>query len=216
MIETRLRSISVNRTSLYLALLVLALAFSAFAQPASQPNKVGIINIQAAIAGTQEGQKAAADIQQRYEPRRKDLERKQSELQALRDQLSRGSNTMSDDAKQALQRDIDQKTKAWNRDSEDAQADYQADEDRLLQSFFERMQVVIDKYARDGGYSLILDISAQQSPVIYATNSINITDDIIALYDKNSPATQSAAAPPPTTAKPVTPAKPPAAAPAKK
>jgi len=210
MIETRLRSISVNRTFLYPASLVLALASSALAQTASQPNKVGIINIQAAIAGTQEGQKAAADLQQRYEPKRKELEKKQSELQALRDQLSRGTNTMSDEAKLSLQRDIDQKTKSWNRDQEDAQADFQADQDHLLQGFFEKMQVVIDKYARDNGYSLVLDISSQQSPVIYATNSINLTDDIIALYDKNSPAAQPAAA------KPAAPAKPPAAVPPKK
>ena len=32
------------------------------------------------------------------------------------------------------------------------------------------MQVVIDKYARDNKYSLMLDISSQQSPVVYATN----------------------------------------------
>jgi len=205
----------VNRKSLSLALLAVAFVSGAPAQSSSQPNKVGIINIQAAMTGTQEGQKAAADLQQRYEPKRKELEKKQSEIQALRDQLSRGTNTMSDEAKQALSRDIDQKTKAYNRDSEDAQADYQADQDRILSGFFEKMQVVIDKYARDNAYSLILDISAQQSPVIYATNSIDITNDIVALYDKNAPVAQPAGAPP-ATAKPLTPVKPPAAAPAKK
>jgi outer membrane protein len=203
----------VNRTSLYPAVLALLFAAAAFAQSPSQPSKVGIINIQAAIAGTQEGQKAAADIQQRYDPKRKELDRKQSEIQALRDQLSRGSNTMSDEAKQALQREIDQKTKSFNRDTEDAQADYQADEDRLLQGFFEKMQVVIDKYARDNGYALILDISSQQSPVIYATNSIDITNDIVALYDKNAPVAQPAATP---AAKPLIPVKPPVTTPAKK
>jgi len=119
---------------------------------------------------------------------------------------------MSDEAKQTLTRDIDQKTKALNRETEDAQADFQQDQDRILQGVLERMQAVIDKYARDNGYSLILDISSQQSPVLYAATSIDITSDIIALYDKNSPvpgATPAAGTP----AAP--PAKPPAA-PAKK
>ncbi|MFB3776858.1 MAG: OmpH family outer membrane protein [Bryobacteraceae bacterium] len=189
-------------------LLIVIFAAGVFAQTASQPSKVAIINLQGAISSTQDGQKAAAELQERYEPKRKALEKQQNEIQALRDQLSRGSNTMSDEAKLALQRDIDQKTKAFNRDTEDAQADFQMDQDRLLQGFFEKMQVVIDKYARDNNYALVLDISSQQSPVVYATNSIDITSDVIALYDKNSPA--------PAAAKPAPPAKAPAAAPVKK
>jgi outer membrane protein len=203
----------VKRTILFSICLVLGSALTLPAQTASQPSKVGIINIQQAIAGTQEGQKAAAELQQRYEPKRKELEKKQAEIQALRDQLSRGSNTMSDDAKRTLTNDIDAKTKAWNRDTEDASADFQADQDRVLQGFFEKMQVVIDKYARDNGYTLILDISAQTSPVIYATLSADITNDIVGLYDKNSPAAAAPAASKPPAASS---AKPPAAAPVKK
>ncbi len=197
-----------NMKCLPAMLLIVIFAAGVFAQTASQPSKVAIINLQGAISSTQDGQKAAAELQERYEPKRKALEKQQNEIQALRDQLSRGSNTMSDEAKLALQRDIDQKTKAFNRDTEDAQADFQMDQDRLLQGFFEKMQVVIDKYARDNNYALVLDISSQQSPVVYATNSIDITSDVIALYDKNSPA--------PAAAKPAPPAKAPAAAPVKK
>ena len=207
-----------NKISLCVMLLVFGLAAGASAQTAAAPNKVGVIDMQRAIATTQEGQKAAADLTARYEPRRKELEKKQSEIQALRDQLSRGSNTMSDDAKQTLTRDIDTKTKAWNRETEDATADSQQDMDKVLQAFMERMQVVIDKYARDNGYSLVLDISAQQSPVIYAQNSIDITTDIVALYDKNTPAPAGTAKPAtaPPAAKPVaTPPAKPAVAPAK-
>lgn len=196
-----------NRIILISMCMALACGLTLTAQTGSQPTKVGIINIQQAIAGTQEGQKAAAELQERYEPKRKELEKKQAEIQALRDQLSRGSNTMSDEAKRALTNEIDAKTKAWNRDTEDASADFQADQDRILSGFFEKMQVVIDKYARDNGYTLILDISSQSSPVIYATLSADITNDIIALYDKNSPGAAAA--------KPAA-AKPPAAAPAKK
>ncbi len=198
-----------KRTILVSICFVLGLGLSLPAQTASQPSRVGVINIQQAVAGTQEGQKAATELQARYEPKRKELEKKQAEIQALRDQLSRGSNTMSDDAKRSLTNDIDAKTKAWNRDTEDASADFQGDQDRLLSGLFEKMQVVIDKYARDNGYTVILDISSQSSPVIYAALSADITNDIIALYDKSASAPSAA----PASAKPAV-AKPPAAAPA--
>ena len=83
------------------------------------------------------------------------------------------------------------------------------------------MMVVIDKYARDNGYTLILDVSSPQTPVLYASNTIDITKDIIELYDKASASAPApapakpAAAPAPLAPKPAaTPA--PAPAPAKK
>ena len=201
-----------NKTILLPAILVLGFAFAAFGQSSSQPSKVGVINLRAAMENTQEGQKAAADLQQRYDPTRKGLEKKQNEIQSLRDQLSRGSNTMNEQARADLQRDIDQKTKLWNRDQEDASADFQVDMEGLQRGLFEKIQVVIIKYARDNGYSLVLDISSEQSPAVYWADPVDITNDIITLYDKNAPA--PAAAKPAAT--PAAPAKPPAAAPAKK
>ena len=203
-----------NKKILLPAILMLGLASAVLAQSASQPTKVGVINLRAAMESTQEGQKAATELQQRYDPKRKELEKKQNELQSLRDQLSRGSNTMSDDAKEKIQRQIDQLTKLWNRDQEDASADFQVDLDRIQQEIFGKMQVVIDKYSRDNGYAVILDISSEQSPIVYISNTIDITNDIIALYDKNAPVTTPAAAKPSAT--PAAPPKPPATAPTKK
>jgi outer membrane protein len=213
-LKTRLRSTFVNKTILLPATLVLGFASTALGQSSSQPTKLGVINLRAAMESTQEGQKAAADLQKRYDPVRKDLEKKQNEIQSLRDQLSRGSNTMADEAKTKLQQEIDQKTKLWNRDQEDASADFQVDLEALQRGLFEKLQVVIDKYSRDGGYAVILDISSEQSPVVYISNLIDVTNDIIALYDKNAPVASPAAAKPAAT--PAAPAKPPTAAPAKK
>ena len=190
--------------------LLLAIAAGAGAQTAPAPTKVGVIDIQDAIMSTKEGQKAATELQGRYDPRRKELEKKQAEIAALRDQYTKGSNTMSEDAKAKLTLDIDQKTKVLNRDTEDASADFQQDSDKLLNDLGQRFMAVVDKYARDNGYAVLLDVGSQQTAVVWATNGANIKDDIVALYDKNTADTAPAAP------KPATPAKPSAAAPAKK
>lgn len=200
-----------NRTLFFPAFVVLGLTVVASAQPAAQPGKVGIIDMQGALGGTQEGQKLFGELQTRYEPKQKVLDKMQSEITALQDQRSRGSNTMSQEAKDSLARDIDQKTKAWNRAREDAQADYQQDTDKVLGELLQKVRVVIDKYSRDNGYSLILDVSSQQTPVVWAASTSEITADIIALYDKNAPvagaATAPAAAKPPATKPAVAPVK---------
>ena len=190
--------------------LLLAIAAGAGAQTAPAPTKVGVIDIQGAIMSTKEGQKAAAELQSRYDPKRKDLEKKEAEIGALRDQYTKGSNTMSEEAKAKLTLEIDQKTKVFNRDREDAAADFQQDSDKILNEIGQRFMAVVAKYTQDNGYSILLDVGSQQTAVVWATPSANITDDIVALYDKNTADTAPAAT------KPATPAKPPAAAPVKK
>lgn len=168
-------------------------------------SKVGIINIQGAIGASKDGQKASADLESKFTPRRKEVESAQAEINSLKDQLQKGQNTMSETAKEQLTRDIDAKTKRLNRNMEDAQAELQADEQKALQSIYQRMQVVINKYATDNGYALILDVSSQQTPVLFASNGIDVTKDIIDLYDKNS-GPGAAAVPPTHSAAPAAPA----------
>ena len=187
----------------------LALSVAVFASAQSQPGKVGVISIQQAIIGTKDGQKAAAELQSKADPKRKEIQSKQSEVESMKEQLQKGENTLSEAAKQELVRNIDVKTKSLNRDMEDANAELNEEQQKVLQQLGQKMMVIIDKYAKDNGYSIILDVSSQQTPVLYASNGIDITRDIIALYDKNAdaPATGATTTPhPPATSHPAAPA----------
>lgn len=192
-------------------LLAVALAASAGAQTSAPPTKVGVIHIQNAIIGTKDGQKAAAELETKVAPKRKELESKQNAIAQLQDRLNKGRNTMSVEEREKLIRDIDQRTKSLNRDTEDAQAEMEQEQQKILQDLGQRIMAVIDKYARDNGYNLILDVSSPQTPVLYISSGIDITQEIVALYDKNAPATP--AAKPAAAAAPVTPAAKPAAPP---
>jgi outer membrane protein len=179
--------------------LAVALAVSAGAQTSAPPTRVGVIHIQNAIIGTKDGQTAAAALEAKVAPKRKELEAKQGAIAQLQDQLNKGRNTMSAEAREKLIRDIDQRTKSLNRDTEDAQAESEAEQQRVLQDLGGRLMAVIDKYARDNGYNLILDVSSPQTPVLYISSGIDITQDIVAIYDKNAPAAAAPAARPAAT-----------------
>lgn len=181
------------------------------AAPAPNPTKIAIINIQAAILSTKEGQKASSDLQTKFAPRKSVLEKKQSDIQGLQDQLRKGSATLSDDAKAKLERDIDTNTKTLNREAQDLNDDVDQDQGRLMNDLGTKMMAVIEQYATQNGYAAVLDVSSQQSPVLWAAASANITPDIIRLYDLAHPESAMPAA-----AKPPAPApigiRPPAAA----
>jgi outer membrane protein len=201
-----------KKSTFVLPALALTTALLAHAQTAAS-TKVGIIQLQQAILATKDGQKAVNDLRARFEPKRTELEKKQANIASMQDQLRKGSATMSEDAKNKLVRDIDQATKSLNRDTEDAQAEVEQAENKIMQELGGRIMAVVDKYAKDNGYGLILDVSNPQAPVVFAASSIDITREVIDLYDKNAPAatTSAPAAAPPAAAKP---AAPPAAKPA--
>ncbi len=194
----------------YAALALCAVPFAHAQSGAAVPNKVGIIHIQNAIISTKDGQKAANELQTKFAPKKSELEKKQSTIAQLQDQLRKGSNTMSEDAKQKLVREIDQNTKSLNRETEDAQAELDQEQNKIMQELGQRLVAVMDKYAKENGYSVILDVSSPQTPVLFAASGIDITQDIIALYDKSSAPAASAApaAAPPAAAKPAAPPPP--------
>jgi outer membrane protein len=111
---------------------------------------------------------------------------------------------MAQAAKDDLARTIDQKTKSFNRDVEDAQAEAQAEERKMLEELSGKMQVAIDKYAQTNGYAVILDVSNQNTNVLYVATGVEITKDIVDLYDKMNPGGPSTKPAVPTTTKPAT------------
>lgn len=200
-----------NKSLFGAPLLALGLGALAFGQTAAPPNRVGIIHIQNAIAQTRDGQKAAAEMQAKYGPRQREIEGRQAELNQLETQYRSTANTMSDEARQKMMRDIDQRRKQIQRNVDDAQAELQQDQDRVLQDLGQKMMAVIDRYASERGYSLILDVATTPTPVIYASNTIDITRDIVDLYDKMQGA--ALAAPAAATSGVPAPSRPPVAAP---
>ena len=178
--------------------------------PLAAPVKLGVIDIQAAIIQTKDGQKAAADLKTKFGPKQSELEKKQNDIQQLQATLSKGSNAMSDEAKQKTMRDIDAKNTSLKRDTEDANADLEQEQQRIMGDLGGKMISVLNKYATDNGYAMVIDISSQQTPVLFASNTIDITRDIIAMYDKMAPtltsnpqAPRSAPMPGPRTTSPV-------------
>src|SRR5690348_6553465 len=94
---------------------ILASALSASALVAGQDpstgiaGKIGVINIQQAIASTTEGKAALGELQKKYEPKRLDLQKRQDEISSLTDQLQKQSATLSDDERSRLSRELDDK-----------------------------------------------------------------------------------------------------------
>ncbi len=176
----------------------LVLGIAALAQAQTPPTKIAIINMQGAILSTKDGQKAQQELQNRFTPKKAELDKKQADLAALQEQLRKGSATMSDEAKAKIQNDITSSQKTLQRDGEDFDAEVQQEEQKLMGDLWQKMMDVVTKYATQNSYAMVVDVSNQQT-VIWADPSTNITAEAVKLYDQAHPQTGApAGAPKPT------------------
>jgi outer membrane protein len=156
--------------------------------PGPPPVKIATIFAQNAIVNTQEGQKASASLSAKFAPKRDEFTRKQAELQSLRDQLNRGKATMSAAAQASLNQTIDAKTREVQRLGEDSQAALEREEGTLMQQLGDKLMAVIREYAARNAYAVVIDVSLPNGPVLWASPSIDITNEIVRLYDQAHPA----------------------------
>jgi len=174
-----------------------------------------VVDLQGAVLQTKDGQKAAGEMKTKFGPKEEEMNKRGQDLQAKEERYQKTAATMSETARADAEREITDLQKTMKRDSDDARADVQAEENRLFGPVMQKMQAVMQKYAADNKFTMIVDLSAQPNNLLYADKSANITAEVIALYDKGVAAPAPAAPKPAAAPAPVTP-KPAAAAPAKK
>ncbi len=187
-----------------------AWAQAAPAGGAAAPAKsVGIINLRGAIGSTSEGKQASAELQSQFAPRTAELDNYTKQINDLQQKLQASQGKLSQEEEGRLTAEGQRLTQKYDRKRTEFQDDVSAAQQDVLERIGRKMVDVLDRYARENGFSVILDTSGQNSPILFASNQVDVTQDIIRLYDqsypvKNAPA-GTTATPKPATPKPATP-----------
>ncbi len=208
-----------NRVSITAAMLLLFVcpALSRAQSPSGTAGKIGILNIQAAILNTDEGKKVMADLDKKYASKKGELQKMQSDIQALQDQIQRQQDAASDQTQLQLNRQLDEKKKIFTRTQEDAQSDFTTDRNEAIGRISQKMGKVVQDFAEQNGYAVILDLVAPvyssqgqigdaQLPLYFATKDVDITQEIVKRYNAANPVANASTTP--ATSTPTT--KPPA------
>ncbi len=168
---------------------------SAPATPAG-PAKIAVIAFQVAVAQTNEGQRDLADVEKKFEPKQAQLKTQSDEVDTLTKQLQAQSDKLSPAEQQSRAAAIDAKKKVLDRDAQDAQSDFQQAIQDMYNTLASKVYDVLANYAEQHGFTLVLDISQQGTPVLYASKSTNITQQVVDAYNVKSGVPAPPAAPP--------------------
>jgi outer membrane protein len=207
--------VKISSLAYTLALAALVAAPAAFGQasapppsgsPATASGKVAVLNFQQALAMTAEGKAASAQMQSQFAPAQAELDRLSSQIQDIEKRLQQGERTLSDEEKAKLQRQHELLTRTAQRHQEEFQEQAQAATADITDALGRKLVDVTDRYARENGYVAVLNSGQQGSSLIYTSPQIDITAEVVKLYDQAYPVKAAA---------PVAPKQTPPAAPKK-
>jgi Skp family chaperone for outer membrane proteins len=192
----------IKRKELLGIVMGLLLPLSMIAQTVS---KVGTLSLIRAIGECSEGKVALGEFQKKVDAKRGELEKMNNEVQGLQKQLQEQARTLNDESRAALSKNIDVKNTELQRAQEDAQKEFGQLQQEIFNRIGSKLMPVLQQYAKENNFAVIVDSSSQTTQVVYADPSIDVTDDIIKRFDAQSgpstPAT-SGAKPAPVQPKP--------------
>ena len=182
-----------------------ATATPAAAPPQAIPAKIALVAFEQAVLATNEGQRAIQDIQQKYKPKKDQIDALSNEVDTLKKQLQSAPATLTDAERANKLKEIDTKEKRLGHEADDAQTAYNTDLQEAYGKLAPKVSVALKKYVGDNGFTILLDVSSQQSNVMWIGPNIDVTQAVVTAYNASSgvapPASSAPAAarPRPTT-----------------
>ncbi len=163
-------------------------AAPAAVHPQAIPAKIAIIAFEQGVIATNEGQRAVADIQKKYEPKKDAIEALSTEVDSLKKQYQALPANMSDEERATRLKNIDDKEKALQRNVEDAQNAYNQDVQQAYGKIAQKFGGTAVKYAQDHGFTVLLNEGAAQGlpTVLWWQQETDITQAVINAYNAAS------------------------------
>lgn len=188
---------SVRRLVLTIVSTALALGLFLYSgvAAAQAQQKVGVVDVQRAVASTEDGLRAQATLKKLFDSRQQELNKKQTDLQRQREDIDKQAKVM---AKDALQKRIDD----WQKQMMELQAvfveynkELEKKQKELTDPVFEKVMAIIKRVATSENIDIVMD----KATVAYVRTDLDLTDKCIQMY--NSGAGGAAPAPGPAPAK---------------
>lgn len=135
---------------------------------------------------------AIKGVDREFEPRRTELQTLQQRYQQLIDELNKTAAVQDPRAQQQKREQAEQLQREIERKREDAQLAYNKRLQEVVAPIYDDIAKFLDAYAKQRGISMIIDASKVPGVIFVTNNSMDITRDFIAEYNRRA-STASAA-----------------------
>ncbi|MES2962480.1 MAG: OmpH family outer membrane protein [Bdellovibrionota bacterium] len=146
--------------------------------------KIGYIDIQKAIQGTSAGKKAKSDLEKEFNAKNSEFQKRQADFKKMGEDLEKKKLALSDEARAKKAQELQGEFMKLQKDMGESQLGMQKKEAEALKPIVEKLEKAIDKVAKDGGYTMILE-KGQQS-VVWAKKDLDLTDTVVKEFEKTT------------------------------
>lgn len=136
--------------------------------------KIGVVNAARLLEESRESKQALSKLENEFKGRERRLAAQKSSLEKAGEKLSNDAATMLEDERLRKFRDFEDSRMKLAKAAKEFQEDLARSRQRELLKLQERMNVIINQVAREGGYDLILS-----EGVVYANERVDLTDLIL-------------------------------------
>ncbi len=161
--------------------LLICLGFTV-APAMAQAQKIAFIDLQRALNMSAAGKEAKEQIKTQVQSYDVEVKQRQEELKKLKEDLEKQAMLLSEEARSAKERDYQQKVKEYQRFTKDIQESLQQMDQDLTRKILENLLLVAQNLGKSEGYTIILEKT--ESSIVYADDSIDITDKVIKASEK--------------------------------
>lgn len=165
------------------ALVAVCVAVPALAQ---QPGlKVATLDTERILLTSATGKKALADLKKLQEQREAEVRTRAQELKDLQTKINEGRLSLAQDKLAELQKQFEDKEISLRRLQDDATRELNKKRDEILAQIDKLVMPVINQVGKEMGFTLIF--RKFESGLIYADETVDITNTIIERLDSASP-----------------------------
>ena len=144
--------------------------------------KIGLVDFQKVLDNSTSGKAAQAEINKKGESMEAEIKKMGEEVEALKNNLEREALVMSREAKEEKERELRIKISDLRALQNRHMKTFQETERDLVQKIQKEVMDLVREIGAKEGYQLILE--RRESGAVYFINSMDITDQIIAAYNK--------------------------------
>lgn len=139
--------------------------------------KIAIVDLYKVLNESEIGKKARSELESLIKTKQSSIEEKGKKIEALKADMDRQSAVLTAEAKKTKEDELEKLLKDYQRMVTDSQAEVRKKETELTAEILKQAREVINKLAKEGGYSLVLEKA--DGLVLYYANSLDITEKVI-------------------------------------
>lgn len=177
---------SVARRGLAKAALVVAL-LGAVAMPATaQELKIGVVNVPLLLDRAPQTKAAMDALQEEFAPRQREFAARAKELEDMTAKVQKDAAVMGETERRNAEKDLRDLQREVQRLQNEFQEDLNLRQNEELGNLQRTLLVEVQGYAQQQGYDLIVG-----DGVLFASQAVNITDEVLRAIETNYNATSS-------------------------